>query len=303
VAFYGSHGVVIEGCTFRHLGANAVSFSQDPRTGRGSQNNTVGYSAFIDISASAVAIGTRGNPTNRSALAQQDKDNTVHDCSISHVAREYRGHPALLVGFSRHTTLAHNEISMVPYSGISLGWGWSAFPYTYDGGNALIGNHIHHHMQVLGDGGGIYTLGAQGNLPFRSPYHPYTNKTAILPPSVQYRNYIHSAGNAATAKLDHDGLGEGSHSPGGLYSDTGSTNWNISHNVLRSVPMWLMGCRPYDPWIGPNWQTHNFYDNASHHSDNQASRCPLIGVSEVDGAQWPAEAMDIMRSAGPRTKL
>ena len=27
-------------------------------------------------------------------------------------------------------------------------------------------NHIHHHMQVLGDGGAVYTLGAQGNLPF-----------------------------------------------------------------------------------------------------------------------------------------
>lgn len=300
VAFHAAREITIDGCRFQHLGSNGLSFSSD-LSGLGSQNNTVRHSTFADISASAVAIGTRGNPTNRSSPAQQDTSNTVADCTITHVAREYRGHPALLVGFSRRTTLIHNAISMVPYSGVSLGWGWSAFPYTFGGQNSIIGNHIWRHMQVLGDGGGIYTLGAQGNLPFHSPYHPYKNKTAILPPSVMHRNHIHSAGNTETAKLDHDGLGEGSHSPGGLYTDTGSTNWNISSNVVQDVPMWLMGCRSYDPWIGPDWQNHNWYDNASHHSDNQASRCPATGV-EVDGAQWPAAAVEIMQRAGPRTK-
>ena len=38
--------------------------------------------------------------------------------------------------------------------------------YAYGGENRIEGNHIHHHMQVLGDGGAIYTLGVQGNRPF-----------------------------------------------------------------------------------------------------------------------------------------
>ena len=46
--------------------------------------------------------------------------------------------------------LAHNEISHLPYSAISLGWGWNAYPYTYGGENAIVNNHIHDHMQVLG---------------------------------------------------------------------------------------------------------------------------------------------------------
>lgn len=49
------------------------------------------------------------------------------------------------------------NIMLAAYSGISLGWGWSRFPYTYGGLNNIVGNHIHHHMQVLGDGGAICT--------------------------------------------------------------------------------------------------------------------------------------------------
>ncbi len=47
------------------------------------------------------------------------------------------------------------NVLLAAYSGISMGWGWSRFPYTYGGLNNIIGNHIHHHMQVLGDGGAI----------------------------------------------------------------------------------------------------------------------------------------------------
>jgi hypothetical protein len=90
----------------RHLGSNGLSFSL------GSHGNTVSHSLFRDISASAVAIGTRDNPTNKTA-STQDLDNTVADCTVSHAAVEFRGHPALLVGFSRRTTLEHNELSHI----------------------------------------------------------------------------------------------------------------------------------------------------------------------------------------------
>ena len=114
----------------------------------------------------------------------QEINNTVADCTVSHAAVEFRGHPALLVGFSRGTTLEHNELSQLPYSAISLGWGWDNYPYTYGGLNQINYNHIHDHMRVLGDGGAIYTLGAQGNLPFEMPAK-FKNVTEILPPSVR----------------------------------------------------------------------------------------------------------------------
>ena len=187
-----------------------------------------------------------------------------------------------------------------------MGWGWSSWPHTYEGANLITGNHIHDHMLVLGDGGGIYTLGAEGNLPFEmlNPQMPpkFKNTSAILPPSVQSYNYVHDAGNAATAGLDHGGIGAGSHGVGGLYTDEGSTNWNLTHNVVANVPAWLAGCRAGCPWIGPSWQNYNFYDSASKASSNVAARCPLVGDVEVSGGQWPAAAVKIMEGAGPRPR-
>ena len=70
---------------------------------------------------------------------------------------------------------------LISYTAISLGWGWSAYPHTFDGANRILCNNIHHHMQLLGDGGAIYTLGAQGGLPFSH----IQNASVVLPPSVR----------------------------------------------------------------------------------------------------------------------
>jgi hypothetical protein len=308
--FRASRNVSLDECSFERLGSNAISFSH------GSHGNRLRRCAFRDISASAVAIGTRDDPTN-ATLEQEDLDNAVSDCTISHVAIEYRGAPALLVGYSRRTTIEHNEISHVPYTGISLGWGWTRHPHTYDGENTIVGNHIHHHMQLLGDGGAIYTLGAQGNLPFgtdctrvedccsRDPQGKchslpaIENTSALLPPSIQQRNWIHDGGTASTARADHEGIGQGCHCPAGLYTDEGSTNWDLSQNVIQTVATWLDGCRA-GAVIGPNWQHNNFYDTASARSVNLEVRCPLVGNVQVDGGAWPTAAVMVMKAAGPR---
>ena len=110
-------------------------------------------------------------------------------------------------------------------AGISVGWGWGWYAFTWQGPTLIEGNHIHNHMQLLGDGAGIYTLGPEGNLPFASgpQYGPgpkyFHNVSAILPPSVMRGNWIHDAGDRKSALLDHNGLGEGSHAPGGIYTD------------------------------------------------------------------------------------
>ena len=97
---------------------------------------------------------------------------------------------------------------------------------------------------------------------------------------------------------DHDGIGEGHHQPGGLYSDTGTTNWNISGNVVQTVPNWLQGCRASN--IGPNWQNDNWFDAASNTSINMQALCPLVGNVQLKNdkqADWPVVAV-----AGPRAK-
>ena len=311
--FTGATNVTFTNCSFSRLGSNAVGFSH------GSHRNSVRRCSFDDISASAVAIGTRSDPTEKTTPSQQEINNTVADCVISRTAAEYRGHPGLSIGFSHGTRIEHNEIFNIPYTAVSLGWGWDTFPFTYDGDNHIVGNNIHHHMLLLGDGGAIYTLGPQGNMPFMQSH--FKNRSAILPPSTQIGNWIHDGGPPwpvflpgtnipgvpgvpapAPPSFDHDGIGQGHHQPGGLYSDTGTTNWNITGNVVQNVPNWLQGCR--NVRIGPNWQDRNWFDAASNLSINQMTKlCPLVGNVQLASdkqADWPAAARAVVAAAGPR---
>jgi hypothetical protein len=119
----GVSGARFDRCTFTRLGACGVSFEG------GSQNNTISSSIFSDISASALSIG-RTNSYNITDASKQDADNVLTDSTITTAAAEFHGAPGVTVFYARGTSLVHNEISELPYSGISIGWGWvrSALP-------------------------------------------------------------------------------------------------------------------------------------------------------------------------------
>ena len=142
----------------------------------GSQNNTIAHSVFTDISASAVSIG-RTNTYNITNRSQHDADNTISDCQVTNVASEFHGAPGFAVFYARGTSLVHNEISMLPYTAVSIGWGWGrtmeiTWPnMPWDSANDISHNNIHDVMMMLGDGGSIYTLGPQGNVPFPKVKH------------------------------------------------------------------------------------------------------------------------------------
>jgi hypothetical protein len=130
---------------------------------------------------------------------------------------------------------------MVPYSAISIGWGWGrtmekTWPrMPWDSAVTIEANHIHNIMQILGDGGSIYTLGPQGAMPYpKGPSgrtYPDKSPTApVAPPSRIIDNYIHDAHPAGP-----DAPGAGSHFPGGIYNDEGSTNWVVSGILLVVV--------------------------------------------------------------------
>ena len=105
----------------------------------------------------------------------------------------------------------------------------------------------------------------------------YHNTSAILPPSMQQGNYIHDAGNKATAALDHDGIGEGCHCPGGLYSDEGTVN----RPLAAASSDWAVFLTP----------TALFADEHEHHEQCGRERADLAaGLSawlSVDRAELP----------------
>jgi hypothetical protein len=136
--------------------------------GDGSQNDTVKGCVFTDISGNGLDIA--GVDINQPAnAAEHTTGNTVADNHFFNLPVEYHGGVAIDVGWAEHTTITHNQIDHTSYSGVSIGWGgWPdkvklpAEP-NYSNNNVISNNLIFNFMQVLDDGGAIYTNGITGS--------------------------------------------------------------------------------------------------------------------------------------------
>ena len=86
--------------------------------------------------------------------------NSLVNCKVTRTGRTYFGSVAVWIGMAEDAVVERCEISHVPYTGISMGWRWDPTP-TEARGHKIVNNHIHDCMQILSDGGGIYSLGFQ----------------------------------------------------------------------------------------------------------------------------------------------
>jgi hypothetical protein len=169
--------IVFYGNIFQHLGAVGLQF------GFGCQGNSVYGNLFTDISSSAIEIGgvtpTDSHPSSDAYLL---RNHFISNNLITNVAVEYVDAAAIFIGFTQNTTISHNTIVNVPWSGIAIGWGWGlldvgsfpGLPHAYSGQwgtfstptpNSeckILYNRIHSFLNVLWDGGAIYTTGQQG---------------------------------------------------------------------------------------------------------------------------------------------
>jgi hypothetical protein len=151
-----------ERCRFAHLNSSGLGF------GAGCRSNLVDGCLIEDIGGNGVMIGWRG--AGKLQTNQLDADwadptdapvgNAVSNCLIRRCGADSRGAVGVWVGFSSNTRIAHNLVCDLPYTGISVGYRWNTSPTTQQG-SMIEYNHIHDVMQMLGDGGGIYTLGFQ----------------------------------------------------------------------------------------------------------------------------------------------
>ena len=133
-----------------------------------------------------------------------NENSHVSECIIENCGVTYHGAVGIWIGFARAAIVQNNELRNLPYTGVSVGWQWNDQP-TPCQGHSINRNHIHHVMQLLSDGGGIYTLGLQ----------PGTNLT---------ENVIHDvARNAGRAESN------------GIFMDEGSTSITIEGNLIYNI--------------------------------------------------------------------
>ncbi len=191
-------------CTFRHLGGSGLWM------GTGSVNNTIVNCEFSDISGNGIMIGEgrdrqiNGKPWWKEAPEQVASGNTIEKSTVTDCGVQFFGAVGIWCGLTAETTIRDNEIYELPYTGISIGWMWSPVP-TPCRDNILSGNYIHHIMEKLSDGGGIYMLGLQ-------------------PGSKILHNRIHDVSlNAGRAESN------------GLFLDEGITDVEVAGNLIYEI--------------------------------------------------------------------
>ncbi|RDS83502.1 right-handed parallel beta-helix repeat-containing protein [Dyella monticola] len=252
VSIRAGRNIVFDHDTFHHLAAAGIAFVDD------SHGVAITHSRFTDIGGGAIFVGDiTAHPPDADA---KTSDVLIADNQIDHVALTYRDNVAIMAGFVNGLDLLHNTITDLPYSGISVGWGWN-FEGTGPVQSAIhiVGNRVERVMLQLADGGAIYTQGES------------TPGTSCIT-----RNAI---------DMHHSGEGNG------IYLDEHSFNFDVERNVVLGA--WISA---WADWSGNLRIAHNWTDSKG--TPHNPGPTKIWAPNVTDLATLPADAVDVQRAAG-----
>jgi hypothetical protein len=191
----------LERNTFRNMGASAVNLYV------ATNDNVVIGNVITDVAGSGISIdlNLEGNPTDPRKISRR---NTITNNYIARTGRDYYQTVGIMVGYGDSTVIEHNELVDMPFSGISVGWGWA------DRDNAARNNIVRYNevsrvLQLMDDGGGIYTLSRQ-------------------PGTLVAENYIHDLARPPAPIAGNYGFGA-------IFLDNGSNLITVRDNVILDI--------------------------------------------------------------------
>ena len=184
---------------FRHMGASALNLYV------ATSDNVVVGNVVTDVSGGGISVdlNLEGNPTDPRKVSRR---NTIRNNYISKIGQDYFQSVGIMAGYTDSTVIEHNELTDMPYSGISVGWGW-ADQATTARDNLVRFNNISSTNVLMADGGGIYTLSRQ-------------------PGTHLFENYIHDI-------VRHPWLG--GYEINGIFLDEGSNFITVENNVFQNI--------------------------------------------------------------------
>ena len=171
--------IVFDGCHFANLAATGLDMEKSVN------RSAVRHCSFYDIGGTAIMVGTfpdQGFETHVPYSPKHDEDIcdsiTLSNNEIRHGTTEDWGAVGIAAGYVRNIQILNNDVSDLNYSGICVGWGWTALESGMRN-NHIEGNHVYYYAKQLYDTGGIYTLSNQPNsfirrnrisAPVKAPY-------------------------------------------------------------------------------------------------------------------------------------
>ncbi|MDQ1569870.1 MAG: hypothetical protein QOF79_544 [Actinomycetota bacterium] len=269
------HNVSFSGNRFTNLGAVGLNLNT------GSQGTNIVGNVFTDIAATGVQVGGTDvidhHPTDTRSVT---RSTLVSNNVVTNVADIYTGSVGILATYTDHTTIEHNKVYDLPYSGISVGWGWGLTDqggdYNYPGNSGVpiydtptpstnttvVDNVISDIMKLQADGGAIYTL-------------------SVSPNSVISGNLITDVPPPAY---------------GAIYQDEGSRYWHLTQNAFCNISyQWLLMNHGMD-----NVADRNYTTNANYSTQFNSTNDTITNNSTVASCdQLPAS---IVNNAGLQSK-
>lgn len=184
VRLRGTENCVIDQCHFLHSGSSAI------RVDLHGQKNTISGNHIEHMGGAGILLCGYGPGTK-----DVNRDNLIFNNHVHHVGRIYSHSAGILVWQSGENRVANNLIHNTPYTGLIISGCMTDFfrkksrelgrtirrneigelpknydledvrPYLHTHDNVFEYNEIHHVMEMMGDGNGIYIRGAgAGNI-------------------------------------------------------------------------------------------------------------------------------------------
>ncbi len=197
----------MKNCTVENMGAAGIDLHF------GTKNSLIQDNLIQNISGNGIIIGkfvvdentdihVVYNPEDESDICTDDR---IVNNRVLHIGTDYESSVGICAGYPRNILIANNEVAYAPYTGISVGFGWSNADNAMRD-NRILNNEIHHTSQILCDAGGIYTLSKQPN-------------------SEMSGNYIHDIVLPEWAD----------YGTSGIYMDEQTEGYTVKNNVLENA--------------------------------------------------------------------
>ncbi len=253
--------IVVRSCRFARLGGAGAVFTH------GGDDNVIEGNSFFDLAAGGIELGEDAvRPTDPRLFPHR---NGVANNFLAHIGEDYFGSVAILGYYTDAALITHNEITAVPYTAISQGWGWGNPAGPPDArANRITFNRVSNFMRRLDDGGGIYTTDPQPGSEIAGNFVEH-----MLPPDAHTK-----AGGA-------------------LYLDQFTAGYYVHDNVVADALRWLY---IWNPNIRGNRVEANYADTVAQRNDgtdNVVEPVHLLTASE-NRTHWPAPARAIIDAAG-----
>lgn len=200
-------GIVFDNDKISNVGATGIDYHY------GVTNSAIVNCTVTDICGNGISVAKFVNDSDVDYHEPYNPEDEREICDgvivvnneIYRVGLDYECAVAVAAGYPKNILIANNTIAYAPYSGISVGFGWTTQKNAMSG-NRILCNEIYSVAEILCDAGGIYTLSEQTD-------------------SELWGNYIHDIKVPSWAD----------YGTSGLYFDEGTGGYYITHNVLENA--------------------------------------------------------------------